>query len=172
MLPLFAFIVTFAALENNEKSQNMTNWIPAEENFKEIIEKKISVNRFMHFLGFTITKIEAGMVEGELDLQKHHMQQADFLHGGVTATIADIVAGFAAFTLVKQTQNMVTVDLRVSYLNPGLGNKLFAKGYVIKAGSKLFFSEAEVWMVNNDKKVMIAKSSGTFAVINPEDMKR
>jgi uncharacterized protein (TIGR00369 family) len=147
-------------------------WKPAETNYKEIIEKKISVNRFMHYLGFKITKIEAGLVEGELDLVKHHMQQADFLHGGVTSTVADIVAGFAAFTLVKQSQNLVTVDLRVSYLNPGLGNKLFAKGFVIKAGQKLIFSEAEVWMEQHDKKVLIAKASGTFAVINPEDFKK
>jgi uncharacterized protein (TIGR00369 family) len=147
-------------------------WKPAETNYKEIIEKKISNNQFMHFLGFKITNIEAGLVEGELDLVKHHMQQADFLHGGVTSTVADIVAGFAAFTLVKHTQNLVTVDLHVSYLNPGLGNKLFAKGFVIKAGQKLFFSEAEIWMENNSKKIMIAKASGTFAVINPEDIRK
>lgn len=147
-------------------------WKPNESDFVEMIEKKISVNRFMHFLGFKITKIEAGLVEGELDLVTHHMQQANFLHGGVTATVADIVAGFAAFTLVKHSQNLVTVDLRVSYLNPGIGNKLFAKGYVIKAGQKLFFSEAEMWMENNSEKVMIAKASGTFAVVNPEDIKK
>ena len=147
-------------------------WKAAETDFKEMIENKISANRFMHYLGFSITKIEAGLVEGELDLLKYHMQQADFLHGGVTATIADIVAGFAAFTLVKHSQNVVTVDLHISYLNPGLGNKLLAKGFVIKAGQKLFFSEAELWMENKSRKVMIAKASGTFAVVNPEDIKK
>ncbi len=147
-------------------------WKPAETNYKEIIEKKISNNQFMHFLGFKITHIDAGAVEGELDLVKHHMQQADFLHGGVTSTVADIVAGFAAFTLIKESQNLVTVDLRVSFLNPGLGEKLFAKGFVIKAGQKLFFSEAEVWMEHHSKKILIAKASGTFAVINPEDFKK
>jgi len=147
-------------------------WKPAEKDFVEIIRKKIAVNRFMHYLGFTITKIEAGEVKGELDLVKHHMQQADFLHGGVTSTVADIVAGFAAFTLLKRNQNIVTVDLRVSYLNPGLGNKLFAKGFVIKAGRKLFFCEAEIWMKDKNKKLLIAKSSGTFAVIEPEDVKK
>jgi len=143
-------------------------WKPVESDFVEMIQNKISVNRFMHYLGFKITNIEAGLVEGELDLVKHHMQQADFLHGGVTATIADIVAGFAAFTLVKHSQSVVTVDLRISYLNPGFENKLFAKGYVIKSGQRFFFTEAELWMMKGASKIQIAKASATMAVVSNE----
>lgn len=150
----------------------MMNWKPAEPDFKEMILKKIEKNEFMHYIGIEITKIEAGWVEGELDLRKHHMQQMDFIHGGVTSAFADIAAGFAAFTLVKQGQGLVTVDLKVSYLNPGQGNKLFAKGFVIKSGQKLCFSEAELWVMKKDKKILIAKASGTFAIMGPADVKK
>jgi uncharacterized protein (TIGR00369 family) len=146
-------------------------WKAAEPDFVKMTEQKMEANRFMHYLGLRITRIEAGLVEGELELQQHHMQQMDFVHGGVTATIADIVAGFAAYTLVRHGQGMVTVDLKVSYLNPGFGNKLYARGSVIKSGQKLCFSEAEIWMMNQDKQVMIVKASGTFAILNPADMR-
>lgn len=141
---------------------------PAEADFKEMVAHKVKSNHFLHFLGFKINKIEAGEVEGELDLQKHHLQQMDFVHGGVTATIADIVAGFAAFTLVKHGQGVVTVELKVSYLNPGKGDKLRAKGIVLKAGQRLHFCESELWVGD----VLIAKATTTMAVINPEDIRR
>lgn len=147
-------------------------WTPAETDFAEMVRDKIGGNHFMHYLGFQISTIEAGLIEGSLDLQQHHLQQMGFVHGGVTATVADLVSGFAAFTLVKKGQGMVTVDLRVSYLNPGKGDKLFAKGYVIKPGQKLVFCESEIWVMNGTQQVMTAKASATMAIVNPEDIKR
>jgi uncharacterized protein (TIGR00369 family) len=141
---------------------------PAETDFTEMVKEKINGNHFLHYLGFTINEIKPGFISGELDLQKHHLQQMDFVHGGVTATVADIVAGFAAFTLVKHGQGVVTVELKVSYLNPAKGDVLQAKGYVIKAGQRLYFCESELWVGD----LLVAKASLTMAVVNPEDMRR
>lgn len=150
----------------------MTTFIPQEVDFVEMVQQKIGGNHFTNFIGFKIHGIEPGRIEGSLDLKEHHLQQMDFVHGGVTATVADIVAGFAAFTLVKKGQGVVTVELKVSYLNPGIGQKLIAIGNVIKAGQRLHFCESELWAQNGDQKIMIAKASGTMAVVNPEDIKR
>ncbi len=147
-------------------------WKAPELDFKQMIKNKMEGNHFMHHVGFQIHTIEPGLIEGDLELKPCHLQQMGFVHGGVTATVADIVAGFAAFTLVKHGQGVVTVDLKVSYLNPGKSDKLFAKGYVIKAGQKLFFCESELWTMNNLEKILIAKSSATMAVVNAEDIKK
>lgn len=148
--------------------KNRMRFTPAEADFEEMVKHKVQGNHFLHYLGFNITKIEAGLVEGELNLEKHHLQQMDFVHGGVTATIADIVAGFAAFTLVKHGQGVVTVELKVSYLNPGKGQVVKAKGVVLKAGQRLHFCESELWV----GEVLIAKATTTMAVVNPEDIRR
>lgn len=137
-------------------------FIPAETDFVEMVQSKIASNHFMHYLGLKITSVNAAEVEAELDLQPHHLQQINFVHGGVTATVADIVAGFAAFTLVKKGQGVVTADLKISYLNPGVGKKLKARGTVLKAGNMLHFCESEIWV--ND--VLIAKASAIMVVIN------
>ncbi|MEJ7661404.1 MAG: PaaI family thioesterase [Hymenobacter sp.] len=39
----------------------------------------------------------------------------------------------------------MTPDLKVSYLNPGVGQRIKAIGWVLKAGRQLHFCEAEVW---------------------------
>jgi acyl-coenzyme A thioesterase PaaI-like protein len=57
------------------------------------------------------------------------------------------------------------VDLRVSYLNPAVGDTLFAKGWVIKAGQKLYFCEAELWTVTHGEKLVTVKASATMAAI-------
>jgi uncharacterized protein (TIGR00369 family) len=120
----------------------------------------------MQHLGFKINKIEPGYVEGILNIEPHHKQHIGFLHGGVTATLADLVAGFASFTLVGAKQSVVTVEMKVSYLNPGVGNTAFCKGYVIKAGQKLHFAEAEIFVNNNGVEVLVAKGYATYAVLD------
>jgi uncharacterized protein (TIGR00369 family) len=79
--------------------------------------------------------------------------------------------GFAAYSLVKLDQVVVTADLRVSYLNPGIGERVIAKGWVIKPGSKLIFCEGEIVTIKNGIETLIAKASATMAVVNMVDLK-
>ena len=84
--------------------------------------------------------------------------------------MADLVAGFAAVTLVPDDHGMVTVELKTSYLHPGLGTKLVATGWVLKAGRRLHFCEAEVRSFGGENPaegLLIAKATVTMAVIEP-----
>ncbi len=126
----------------------------------------------MDFIGFRITNVAEGRIEGELDIQDYHKQNKGFVHGGVTATLADTVIGLAAVTLVPKGYHVVTVELKVSYLNPGLGGKLTAKGWVMKQGNLLNFCEAEVFsIIDNAEPLLIAKASATMAIIKPEEVR-
>jgi uncharacterized protein (TIGR00369 family) len=145
---------------------------PQEPEFIKMVREKIGGNHFTNFIGFNIHTIDAGYIEGSLQLEQHHLQQMEFVHGGVTATVSDIVMGFAAFTLVKKGQGVVTVEMKVSYFNPGKGDTLHAKGRVLKAGSRLHFCESELWVHSGDHQTLIAKGTATMAVVNPEDIKR
>lgn len=127
------------------------------------IRRKLAGQRFMHLIGADLTAIAPGRVEAELALGPQHQQQRGFAHGGLVATLADLVAGFAAVTLVPDDYGLVTADLRVSYLHPGVGQRLRAVGWVLKAGRRLHFCEAEVWCDG----LLIAKASATMAVIEP-----
>jgi uncharacterized protein (TIGR00369 family) len=127
------------------------------------IRRKLTGQRFMHLIGADLTAIAPGRIEAELAMAEQHLQQRGFAHGGLIATLADLVAGFAAVTLVPDNFGVVTADLRVSYLHPGVGQKLKAIGWVLKAGRRLHFCEAEVWCDD----LLIAKASATMAVIEP-----
>ena len=125
------------------------------------IREKLKRQHFMHLIGADLTRIEPGRIEAELALGRQHQQQRGFAHGGLVATMADLTAGFAAVTLVPEGVGVVTADLKVSYLNPGVGQRIKAIGWVLKAGRRLHFCEAEVWCDD----VLIAKASATMAVV-------
>ena len=140
--------------------------------YKELVLQHLEKQYFMKHIGFQLDLIEPGRTEGSLDLQQIHLQQKGFAHGGLVSTLADITAGFAAYTLVPKDHGVVTGEIKVSYLNPGVGDKLIAKGWVLKQGRKMNFCEAEVWCVSNGNEVLIAKASATMVTIAPGEFKK
>lgn len=141
-----------------------------QEDFKKRVAIFLQRQEFMKHVGFDLSVIEEGRTEGWLDIQQIHKQQKGLVHGGVTATLADIVAGFAAYTTVPADCHVVTAEIKVSYFKAGMGEKLHAIGYVIKRGRKLCFCEAEIWAVSGEKRDLIAKATTTMAVITPQDI--
>ena len=136
--------------------------------FKNTILAKLEHQSFMKLIGFQVTNIAEGRIEGELTLKPEHKQHKGFVHGGLTATLADIVAGFAAVSLVPAGHHVVTVELKVSYLNPGVGDKIMARGWVLKQGRQLNFCEAEIYCKKGEEApVLIAKASATMAILSP-----
>lgn len=136
--------------------------------FRETILAHLERQEFMKHINCRLTVIEPGYVEAEIDLDVIHQQQIGLVHGGVTATIADVAAGFAGFTLVGPRQHTVTAELKISYFAKGRGRRLRAVGRVVKPGRSLHFCEADVYCHDeDDRAVLIARATTTMAVITP-----
>ena len=142
------------------------------KSYKSRIENYLNDQHFMNYVGFNLNVIEPGKTEGWLDVDQIHKQQKGLLHGGVIATLVDIVAGFAAFTLVPETHHVVTGELKVSFLRPGTTTRIFARGWVLKPGKKLNFCEAEIWDGNpdSDSAKLIAKATTTMITVYPGEI--
>lgn len=140
--------------------------------FRELINEKLKGQYFMRLMGFELTEINEGIIKGELNIQEKHHQQNGFLHGGVVSTMSDIVMGFAAFSLVPADFHVVTAELKVSYFAPGIGDKAFATGRVLKSGRKINFCEAEIFVENKGQRKLIAHATSTMASILPNEMKQ
>lgn len=136
--------------------------------FRDTILAHLERQEFMKVIGATLTSIELGKVIAEIPLEKMHQQQIGLVHGGVTATIADIAAGFAGFTLVGPDEHTVTAEIKVSYLRPAKGTMLRAIGSVIKQGRTMHFCEAHVYCINEQgDEELIAHATTTMAIIKP-----
>lgn len=135
--------------------------------FRETILEHLHRQEFMKHIGCRLTLIEPGHVVAEIDLGTIHEQQIGFVHGGVVATIADVAAGFAGFTLVAPEEHTVTAEIKISYFSPGIGTLLRAVGRVVKPGRNIHFCEADVWCLDEGREKLIARATTTMAVITP-----
>lgn len=138
---------------------------PKTPRFREIIRDHLTRQEFMKHIGCVLTVIEPGHVEAIIDLRQIHQQQLGLVHGGVTATIADVAAGFAGFTLVGENEHTVTAEIKVSYFAKGLGQRLRAVGRVAKAGRSMHFCEADVYCENDGVETLVARATTTMAII-------
>src|SRR5689334_8055211 len=117
----------------------MKNLESRNPKFREYTELMIARNKFIKWLGFEISKIDAGYLEGELKFREMHQQQNGWLHGGVSATLLDMIQGFASYSMVEEGQKVFTVEAKISYLNPGTAETFFVRGGVIKPGKRFHF---------------------------------
>lgn len=133
-------------------------------NIKERIEDNIRNNPFVSHLGITVIEAKEGYIRAEMPLRSEEKQYSGTVHGGVLASIADTIAGYAAYTVTEQDAGLLTTDLDIKFFRAGWGDKLVAIGRSVKSGRRMQFAECEVYC--NDK--LLSKASGSFLVIEPK----
>jgi len=134
---------------------------------KEYLDERLKNNHFIHHMGLVLDEVDTGEAKMSIKIESHHLQQNGFMHGGVTATLLDVVTGIAAYTTVSKDKNVVTADLKVSYLNPSTSEHVFAIGRVRKAGKFLIFCEGEVYDDRGDgDAVLVATCNSIMAAVD------
>ncbi len=144
-----------------------------KESMKSFLTERLKNNHFIAHMGLILEDVDDGYAEMSLDIETHHLQQNGFMHGGVTATLCDVVTGIAAYTTVNEEKNVVTADLKVSYLNPSTSSKVLGVGRVVKAGKFLIFCEGQVFDLREDgSKVLVATCTSIMASVDIPVMNR
>ncbi len=113
-----------------------------QELFKYLIES-VAKTPYYQLLGINLTLLGKGKAELEVQIEQQHTNPMGLVHGGVIMSIADAAMGNA----IRSTGVIgVTADCSVSF--PGaarLGEKVIARGNVVKAGKNLIFAQATVF---------------------------
>ncbi|MGG1660739.1 PaaI family thioesterase [Brevibacillus sp. NRS-1366] len=117
-------------------------------------------NRFNHYLGIEIVHRDEQGCKAALKIRPDLFNSIEgVVHGGVTATLADVVMGHGAAPHVDGVQQCVTVESKIQYLYPARGELLEAESKVLKQGKSLIIMEARVTC---DGK-LVAFATGTYA---------
>lgn len=121
----------------------------------------------MKTLGAEMTRVEAGEVEIVLPFAPHIAQQHGFVHAGGLTTVVDNAGGFAAMTLMPAGMQVLTVEFKVNFLSPAIGEKFIAIGRVRRAGRQISVVDGEVLAEDADGKrktvaVMLATMMGVW----------
>src|SRR3569623_2002645 len=89
---------------------------------------------FMVHLGARLRHAKAGRCIIEADFGPHLTQQHGYFHAGVSATLADNAAGYAAYTLMPAGASVRTVDFTLTLIYPARPGLMRATAEVIKPG--------------------------------------
>src|SRR5690625_3656738 len=105
---------------------------------------KYSYSPFVDHLGFEIIEQSSNQLLLKLIIKDYHLNTNGALHGGVNATMLDVVLGMAITNLTGQ--KCITVNLNISYLRALTeGEEIFAVGRIINEGYKIVTAEGEIY---------------------------
>ena len=144
------------------KEQPMADFEIKDPNFQERVRLAFHSQRFMEHLGAELTLIGAGFCEIQLPFREELTQQNGFFHGGIIGTLADNSMGFASFSLMGESDSVLTVEYKLNLVAPGQGEKLRARGEVIRPGRTLTVARADVFAVQDGVEKLCASAQSTM----------
>lgn len=138
----------------------------ANSDFAESVTASFGKQTAMHLIRATLPVVEHGRTEIHVPHWDGIEQQHGFVHGGVMGMIADSAAGYAAMTVVPADASVLTVEYKMNLVAPADGEKLIARGQVVRPGRTLIVTKAEVFAVKGGQETLCALMQQTIMVMN------
>ena len=113
----------------------------------------------------TLRTVTKGKVEITAPIRDNVLQQQGFAHAGLTFALGDTAAGYAALSLLPEDQEVVTAEIKINLLAPGIGDHLIARGRVLKPGRRLVVVASDVFAVKDGTETHIAALQGTMVPV-------
>ncbi len=110
----------------------------------EALRERMKSLPFNNLVGITVDQVHEDGVTVSCPFREELMNMHRTVHGGVTATLADVAGGFSTMSRYGADRLATTVDLKLNYLSPIKGPRIVARGRVLKAGKTLCVIQAEI----------------------------
>lgn len=127
----------------------------------------LAAQSFSVLLGTEVTRLDAEGVALELSLRDDLKQQSGFAHGGVVSYLADNALTFAGGVALGAA--VVTVEMKINYLRPAVGERLIARAAIVSAGKTLAVTRCDVYALRDGAEVHCAAAQGTIARVAPKN---
>jgi uncharacterized protein (TIGR00369 family) len=111
----------------------MTNQKEALDRARQVIEKI----PFNTLLGIQLSRFHPDGVTLRCHIREELLNGHGSVHGGVTASLADVAVAVAIHRHCAGTRPITTVELKVNYLAPVRAGTLFARARLLRVGSTL-----------------------------------
>ena len=127
-------------------------------------------NGFIAYCQFKAEMIKKGYFQSTVAIEDHHRQQDGFIHAGVMATMSDHTAGYAAFTIVPEDFQILTIEFKINFLIPAFGHALVCQSRVIREGRQIIISESDIYDIREGKKALASKAMVTLMAVHRDKL--
>lgn len=102
-----------------------------------------------------------GLCTVTLDLEEKHLNRHGILHGGMAATVLDVVCGNTASQYFDPVAHaaLVTVSLNISYVGAARGGRIVATARATGGGKSLAYIHGEL---HDEQGNLLATATGIF----------
>ncbi|RAI59136.1 DUF4442 domain-containing protein [Roseicella frigidaeris] len=123
----------------------------------------------MRTLGAVLDHVAPGQVAISLRPGPAISQQHGFVHAGAVSAIADSAAGYAALSLMPPGRGVLTTEFKINLLAPARGERILARGRVVKAGRTLTLAQTEVFAASGGQERLVALLTATLMAIEDRE---
>lgn len=129
---------------------------PLNPAFEQYVRNGFTQQKFMNLIGAELTAVQPGICEIQLPYQAGLTQQHGFFHGGVLATLADNAAGFAAYSLMSESQQPLSLEFKINFLSKAQGERLIAHAIVLKNGRTVKICRVDIFCLQEKVRTLCA----------------
>lgn len=127
---------------------------------------------FPAYCGIQVIHVAHGIFETRLEVRPEHQQQDGFVHAGVMATMADHTGGYAAFTIVPPHQRVLTIEFKINFFKPAIGQQLICRAHVVNGGRRIIVSESDVFSLMDGAEKHVARALVTLMAVEAAHLQR
>jgi uncharacterized protein (TIGR00369 family) len=143
--------------------------VPRDPAFHERVRASFARQGLMGTLGASLVRVAPGAVDIALSPGPSISQQHGFVHAGAVAAIADTAAGYAALSLMPPGAGVLTTEFKINLVAPALGERILARGRVVKAGRTLTLAQTDVVAERDGKETLVALLTATLMNVAGRD---
>lgn len=129
---------------------------PANPDFAAQVRATVLAMPAAKLFGFDFSRIEPGVTELTLPYREALSFRPGFFQGAILGSLADFAGATAAATLLPPGWMVSTIDYDVRIVAPAQGDTLIARGRVVKPGTTLSFTQADVFVVREGRETQCA----------------
>ncbi len=137
--------------------------------YEDRVRASFARQGLMSTLGATLVSVAPGLVEIAIRPAPAISQQHGFVHAGAVSAIADTAAGYAALSLMPPDRGVLTTEFKINFVAPAVGDRILARGKVVKAGRTLTLAQTEVFAASGGQEKLIALLTATLMAVEGRD---
>lgn len=101
---------------------------------------------------------EASRIRVEFEAREEFLHAGGVIQGGFVSTWIDLSMAYAIHYKTDFKQTPLSLELKISFLNPAMPGKVFAEAWIVKMGRSIAFLEGHLL---NESGEVIATGSST-----------
>src|SRR6266540_2578689 len=140
----------------------MPTFDPEDPDFRSAVRESFDRLTLMRTIGAALERVSPGEVEVMLPFRNDLTQHHGFMAAAVLTAVVDVACGYAAMSLMPSESSVVTIEYKANFLAPARGERMVARGRVIRPGRTVTVCAGDVVAVDGQTERPVATLLATM----------